>query len=142
MNYNIYQILLNGLYKPLPFRLFLIFEPKARLVMSQTVGDKIVNHFVAKYYLLPYLENKLIDSNVATRKGKGSKYADKLINDYINKIRINNPMNIWIFIDVENIRFNFFLSPCPNSKVINRLIEDDNAPEITVNIATKPPTTL
>ena len=91
MNYNIYQILLNGLYKPLPFRLFLIFEPKARLVMSQTVGDKIVNHFVAKYYLLPYLENKLIDSNVATRKGKGSKYADKLINDYINKIRINNP---------------------------------------------------
>ena len=91
MNYNIYQILLNGLYKPLPFRLFLIFEPKARLVMSQTVGDKIVNHFVAKYYLLPYLEDKLIDSNVATRKGKGSKYADKLINDYINKIRINNP---------------------------------------------------
>ena len=77
MNYNIYQILLNGLYKPLPFRLFLIFVPKARLVMSQTVGDKIVNHFVANYYLLPYLENKLIDSNVATRKGKGSKYADK-----------------------------------------------------------------
>lgn len=87
-NYNLYQILLNCSYKPYPFRLFLIFEPKPRLVMSQTVGDKIVNHFVAKYYLLPYLEKKLIDSNVATRKGKGSKYAEKLLIDYINTIRI------------------------------------------------------
>ena len=91
LNYKIYLILLNKLYKPLPFRLFLIFEPKPRLVMSQSVGDKIVNHFIVNHYLLPYLEKKLIDSNVATRRGKGSKYADKLINDYINKIRINNP---------------------------------------------------
>ena len=99
MNYNIYQILLNGLYKPLPFRLFLIFEPKARLVMSQTVGDKIVNHFVANYYLLPYLEKKLIDSNVATRKGKGSRYADKLINsvDLIS----NDETTVYINIPVE-----------------------------------------
>ena len=91
MNYNLYQVLLKCCYKPLPFRLFLIFEPKARLVMSQTVGDKIVNHFVARYYLLPYMEKKLIDGNVATRKGKGSKYADKLLTDYINEIRINRP---------------------------------------------------
>ena len=87
---NIYKSLFEGKYKPMPFRLFMIFEPKPRLVMSQSVGDKIVNHFVAKYYLLPYLEKKLIDTNVATRKNKGSKYAGKLIEDYINDIRIKN----------------------------------------------------
>lgn len=89
--YNIYLSLLNGIYKPMPFKIFMIFEPKPRLVMSQCVADKIVNHFVANYYLIPYLESKLIDSNVATRKGKGSNYAEKLIKDYINEIRIKNP---------------------------------------------------
>ena len=54
--YNLYRVLLNNKYEPLPFRLFMIFEPKPRLVMSQSVSDKIINHFVANYYLLPYLE--------------------------------------------------------------------------------------
>lgn len=85
--YNIYLSLKNKTYEPLPYRLFLIFEPKARLVMSQSVSDKIVNHFVANHYLLPYLEKYLIDSNVATRKNKGSKYASDLLEKYINKIR-------------------------------------------------------
>lgn len=89
-NYIIYKTLKEKKYKPLPYRLFLIFEPKARLVMSQTVGDKIINHFVTNYYLLPYLEKTLIDQNVATRKNKGSSYANKLIIDYINKIRLKN----------------------------------------------------
>ncbi len=88
--YAIYKVLKEKRYKPLPFRLFLIFEPKARLVMSQTVSDKIINHFVTNYYLLPYLENRLIDQNVATRKNKGSEYANKLIIGYINAIRIKN----------------------------------------------------
>ena len=29
-----------------------------------SVYDKIVNHFVANYYLIPYLEKKLLNSNV------------------------------------------------------------------------------
>lgn len=68
----------------------MIFEPKPRLVMSQSVADKIVNHFVANYYLLPYLESSLIDSNVATRKNKGSKYALDLLERYLNTIRLKN----------------------------------------------------
>ena len=88
--YNIYTVLKEKKYKPLPFRLFLIFEPKPRLVMSQSVSDKIVNHFVTNYYLLPYLESSLIDSNVATRKNKGSKYANDLLEKYINTIRLKN----------------------------------------------------
>ncbi len=53
--YNIYNSLLNKTYKPMPFKLFLIYEPKERLVMSQSISDKIVNHFISKYFLLPYL---------------------------------------------------------------------------------------
>lgn len=85
----IYYVLKNEKYIPSKYRTFMIFEPKPRLVMSQTVIDKIINHFVANYYLIPFLENKLIDSNVATRKAKGSKYAIELMKNYFNKLLIN-----------------------------------------------------
>lgn len=84
----IYHVLKNEQYIPSRYRTFMIFEPKPRLVMSQTVIDKIVNHFVANYYLIPLLENKLIDTNVATRKDKGSKYAMELLKKYFNKLLI------------------------------------------------------
>lgn len=87
---NIYKSLKNKKYKPGKYRTFMIFEPKPRLVMSQSVYDKIVNHFVTNYYLIPFLESSLIDSNVATRKEKGLSYAMSLLKKYFNKLLINN----------------------------------------------------
>lgn len=83
---SIYNDLYKQEYIPNRYHAFLIFEPKERLVMSQTIRDKIVNHYIANYYLIPYLEGKLIDSNVATRKGKGSSYASRLLNKYFNEL--------------------------------------------------------
>lgn len=87
--YYIYSMLKSRLYKPGLYNTFLIFEPKPRLVMSQSITDKIVNHFVANYYLIPLLEKKLVDCNVATRKEKGSSYAMSLLKKYYNKLLIN-----------------------------------------------------
>lgn len=92
---TIYHVLKNKKYKPGKYRTFMIFEPKPRLVMSQSIYDKIVNHFVTNYYLIPHLENNLIDSNVATRKEKGSKYAMSLLKKYFNKLLINNTGEIY-----------------------------------------------
>ncbi len=89
INY-IYKCLYNKNYRFNKYRIFMIFEPKARLVMSSTVSDKIVNHFITNYYLLPLLEGSLINSNVATRKGKGTSYSDKLLMSYLNKLNINS----------------------------------------------------
>lgn len=89
INY-IYSLLKNRNYKPSKYHAFLIFEPKPRLVMSQSIHDKIVNHFVANYFLIPCLEKSLISTNVATRKKMGSSYAMKLLKSYFNKILINN----------------------------------------------------
>lgn len=88
--YNIYVSLKNKTYVPDKYMTFMIFEPKPRLVMSQSIKDKIVNHFITNYYLIPYLESSLIDSNVATRKGKGSSYGNDLLQKYFNKLLINN----------------------------------------------------
>lgn len=105
--YNIYNALYNKTYKPYKFTIFMIFEPKPRIVMSQCIRDKIVNHFVSKYYLLPYLENKLIDANVATRKNMGTSYAKKLMIKYINNIRMNSKDDIYVLkLDISKYFYN------------------------------------
>ncbi|MBQ3445465.1 hypothetical protein IJG29_01920 [Candidatus Saccharibacteria bacterium] len=81
----------NRNYYPNRFRCFMIFEPKARLVMSQSIRDKIVNHFVANEYLIPLLESTLIDANVATRKEKGASYAYKLVRRYFAQLAAEKP---------------------------------------------------
>lgn len=77
---------MNRSYVAGRFILFIIFQPKPRLVMSQSIFDKIVNHFVANYYLTPYLSPKLIDQNVATRKNYGTGYALDFVRDSLNTL--------------------------------------------------------
>lgn len=68
------------------YHIFTIKEKKIRLIMSSTLEDKIVNHVICKKILLP-LDKYLIDSNVATRKDKGTSYARKLLDKYLINIK-------------------------------------------------------
>ena len=70
-------------YKIDKYNLFMIYEPKERLILSLDLKDKIINHMVA-YLLFDVLEKSLIDSNVAVRVNKGTSYGIKLVKKYIN----------------------------------------------------------
>ena len=70
--YNIYTSLYNKTYIPYKYTIFMIFEPKPRIVMSQCITDKIVNHFVSKYYLLPYLKNHHLSKKTYYGKNQAS----------------------------------------------------------------------
>lgn len=131
--YNLYRVLKEKRYEPYRFKIFLIFEPKPRLVMSQTVGDKIVNHFIANYYLLPHIERKLIDSNVAARKNKGSSYALKLLEDYLNCLNMKNrDTNIYCLkLDIKKYFYNI-----NHQMIIERLKKEIKDPDI-LNIIKK-----
>lgn len=87
----ILQELKGRKYWPNRFRCFMIFEPKARLVMSQSIRDKIVNHFVVDNYLIPILERTLIDTNVATRRENGASYTHKMLKRYIAQMQAERP---------------------------------------------------
>lgn len=76
-------------YKHSHYSTFLIKEPKYRIIMSECILDKIVNHLISKYVLLPSLIPKLINMNVATRKYKGSKAGINYLKKYINKLKQN-----------------------------------------------------
>ena len=81
MNKNL-QDLINKNYKFGGYHKFTIYEPKERLIMSMNMYDKIINHLVSEYILLPTIVLCLIDSNVASRKDKGTSYGIKLYYKY------------------------------------------------------------
>lgn len=79
----------NRNYRHSDYSVFLINVPKYRIIMSENMKDKIVNHLVSKYILIPVLSPKLIDMNVATRKGMGTKMGVYYTKKYINKMKMN-----------------------------------------------------
>lgn len=118
LNENIYNILnkiKNGTYKFGKYNIFLIKEPKYRIIMSENFTDKIVNHLFSKE-LIKYLERSLIYTNVATRKNKGSKLAyDKFIKS-INKIMYKSKDIYVLKLDISkffyNINHNILINLC------------------------------
>ena len=82
LNTNIYDIitrLKNYEYEFSSYRIFLIWEPKYRIIMSERLDDKIVNHLISRYILLP-LEKYRIERN-----DNGS-----IKNDYSNTQKLFN----------------------------------------------------
>ena len=83
----------NKNYKPSKYNIFLIREPKVRLIMSLNIIDKIINNLVCEYLLVDIFDSSLIDTNVATRVGKGTHYGYKKLVKYLNK---NISKNLYI----------------------------------------------
>lgn len=81
---NIRNIINSKNYIPSKYNIFFIREPKVRIIMSQNIKDKIINHLVAKYFLIDIFDRKLIKENTATREKKGTHYALNLFKKYIN----------------------------------------------------------
>lgn len=68
------------------YNIFLIKEPKYRIIMSQNISDKLINHVVADKILLPALDNCLIDMNIATRIGRGTHYGIRKIKQSLREL--------------------------------------------------------
>lgn len=71
-------------YKPGKYNIFLIWEPKVRLIMSSSIRDKIINHLVSYFLLVDYFDGSFIDSCIATRENKGTHYGLKLVKKNLN----------------------------------------------------------
>jgi len=81
------KVLEEKTYYPGRYNVFLIHEPKVRLIMSQNIIDKLINHVVTEYFLVNIFDKSLIDENVATRKNRGTHYGIKLLKRYINELK-------------------------------------------------------
>ena len=103
--FDIYNKLNNFNYTFSKYKIFIIKDPKYRVIMSGTIYDKIVNYIIAYKILLPALSLSLIDQNVATRKGYGAKKAYYYFEKYANTLKSND--NVYVLkIDIKKYFYN------------------------------------
>lgn len=97
--------------------------------MSENIFDKIVNQMISYYILIPSMKC-LIDSNIATRKGRGSSYGYMLFEKYIKESNYNDMYVLRIDISkyFYNIDHDILLS------MLERRIKDKKAIRILKDI--------
>ena len=83
------------------YNIFMITDPKCRIVMAQNIEDKIINHLIAEYVLVKVFESKHTDSMCATRLGKGTIYGVKLLKKYLNKMKRDHNNFYYLKIDIK-----------------------------------------
>lgn len=85
---RIYKILLERNYEVGSYNVFTIYEPKERIIVSQNLQDKVINHLISRQILYPSLIPCLIDENVASLENKGTRYGIKLVKQFHKKCSI------------------------------------------------------
>ena len=120
---RIKAILESKNYKPNKYNIFLIREPKIRLIMAQSITDKIINHLVSKYFLVDVFDKVLIENNIAMRVSKGTHIGIKKLKNCLKK-NINKNLYVLKF-DVEKYFFN--IDHDILKSIIRRKIKDKDA---------------
>ena len=130
--YNIYQRLNNKSLDIGKYNIFMITDPKCRIIMAQEIEDKIINHLIAEYILVNVFEKKYIDSMCATRKEKGTLYGIRLLKNYINELKKNNK-NIYVLkLDIKKYFYNIDHNVL--KRILSKKIKDKNALNILYKI--------
>lgn len=80
---NIKEIIEKSEYEIEKYNIFYIYEPKLRIIMSLDISNRIVDHYIAKYILIPKLDKYLDIRNIASRKNMGMSYGIKLLKKYV-----------------------------------------------------------
>lgn len=129
---RIYNDLKNRTYKVGPYNEFTIYEPKERKIVSQGIYDKIINHLVARYILMPVFIPKLINQNVASRENLGTKAGLEYHYKYINLCKIKHGTFYILKFDISK----FFASIDHDilKEKIRRYIKDKDALKIIFDI--------
>lgn len=103
---NIKNIINSCNYKVSKYNIFLIREPKLRVIMSQNITDKVINHLVARYFLVDIFDKSFIDTNIATRIGKGTHYGLIKVKKYLNEIKLKNSNFYYLKFDISKYFYN------------------------------------
>lgn len=80
---RIYSTLKSKSYTVGKCSVFTIYEPKKRRIVSLNLHDKIINHLVSKYIIFPAILPHLMDCNIASRKGMGTKLGLQMQKNFI-----------------------------------------------------------
>ena len=129
---QIYDVLLEKKYQHSHYNVFLIKEPKYRIIMSEIISDKIINHLLSNEILLPIIEPRLIPMNVATRKDKGLKSGLYYTKKYINSIKLKYDNFYVLKCDIKKYFYNIDHEILINN--LSKIIDDKDVLDIIKSI--------
>lgn len=129
---SILTVLKNKTYTHSNYNIFLVQEPKYRIIMSEIMSDKIINHLVSKYVLAPCIYPHLIEQNVATRENKGTKEGINYVKKYLNKLKINHDKIYVLKCDVK--KYFYSIDQALILEKIKKFIPDQEIYRIIENV--------
>jgi retron-type reverse transcriptase len=81
---NIQNHLLWGSWQPSPWKEFMVYDPKQRLIQAPPFKDRVVHHALVDT-IEPLFEKKFIFDSYACRRGKGFHQAVKRVQTFIRR---------------------------------------------------------
>lgn len=84
----------NQFYKPKPLTIFIIRDPKTRVIAKSDFRDRIVHHALVRV-IEPIFDKTFIHDSCANRKGRGTLFAVKQFDKYKRKVSHNGERNGW-----------------------------------------------
>lgn len=114
----------SGTYDGGKYNIFLVYKPKIRVVASQSILDKTINHWVTRHILMPKFDKYLSNRNCATRKNMGTSYAIKLLKKDIESFK---KYDNFYFLKIDITKFFYSLD---HQVIIDILKEELNEEEL------------
>lgn len=72
----------KGIYKPMEYRSFTVYEPKERIISAPHLRDRVVQHALMRV-IKNIIDNRFIAQNYACRIGKGTHNCSKTLVKYL-----------------------------------------------------------
>lgn len=88
-------------YKMGKYRMFLIYEPKKRVIEAPCYRDRIVIRCFCEQVLKPKIEKKLIYDNAACRKGKGTHFSINRLEKFLKREYLKSHNNNIYFLKCD-----------------------------------------
>ena len=130
--YRIKELIMRKYHEPCKYSIFLVKEPKYRIIMSQELIDKVINHLVAKFFISYPFEPTLIEENTATRIGKGTHYALNLFKNYYNKYK--NKYSSFYILKFDISKYFYNIDHEIVKQMLSRKIKDKRVIELISSI--------
>lgn len=83
-------------YKPSPYHVFKVYEPKERVVMTNSYKDKVVQHSLCDNVLEPLITKGFIYDNYASQKGKGTHFGLNRLEEFLRSYYRGNGAEGWV----------------------------------------------
>ena len=130
--YHIYHKLKKKDFNMGKYTIFMINDPKCRIVMSQDIEDKIINHLVSLYALKKVFDNKYTNVLCATRTNYGTLYGIKRLKKYL--IEMKRKYDNFYILKIDIHKYFYSMDHDILKSIIKRKIKDKDVLHLLYNI--------